>query len=144
MRIVFGISIIFIGICYHPAPEAALPLPIIDMHLHASAADNKGPPPTGMCAGARLSGARSRHALAARVSCLGGESTLRRSDLGAGNRPGAIEAGIEAIESADFLSFDQKRDILYNNAARFLRLSDGEGYGDSDIRHQTSDIRLGI
>jgi len=29
---------------------------------------------------------------------------------------------VEAIESADFLTGEQKRDILYNNAARFLRL----------------------
>lgn len=42
------------------------------------------------------------------------------------NWPGAIEVGIEAIEQAEFLSKDQKRDILYNNAARFLRLSDEE------------------
>ena len=37
--------------------------------------------------------------------------------------PAAIGAGIEAIEDAPFLSPEQKRDILYNNAARFLRLS---------------------
>jgi len=37
--------------------------------------------------------------------------------------PEAIGLGIEAIESASFLSEDQKRDILYNNAARFLRLT---------------------
>jgi predicted TIM-barrel fold metal-dependent hydrolase len=42
------------------------------------------------------------------------------------NWPGAIEIGIEAIQTADFLSGDQKRDILYNNAARFLRLSEKE------------------
>lgn len=42
------------------------------------------------------------------------------------NWPGTIEAAIEAIESADFLTFEQKRDILYNNAARFLQLSDEE------------------
>jgi len=40
------------------------------------------------------------------------------------NWPGAIEVGIEAIETAEFLSEGQKRDILYNNAARFLRLSE--------------------
>ncbi len=40
--------------------------------------------------------------------------------------PGAIEVGIKAIESADFLTETQKRDILYNNAARFLRLSKEE------------------
>jgi len=38
--------------------------------------------------------------------------------------PQAIEVAVEAITSADYLSEDQKRDILYNNAARFLRLSD--------------------
>ncbi|GAB3758983.1 amidohydrolase family protein [Spirosoma pomorum] len=36
--------------------------------------------------------------------------------------PQAIEAGIKAIEEANFLSARQKRDIFYNNAARFLRL----------------------
>ena len=36
--------------------------------------------------------------------------------------PDAISMAIEAIEKADFLSAEQKRDILYNNAARFLRL----------------------
>lgn len=36
--------------------------------------------------------------------------------------PDKIGAGIEAIEQAPFLTQEQKRDILYNNAARFLRL----------------------
>lgn len=36
--------------------------------------------------------------------------------------PGAIEKAIDVIEQAPFLSAAQKRDILYNNAARFLRL----------------------
>src|SRR5713101_7820633 len=38
--------------------------------------------------------------------------------------PQVIGIGIEAIESADFLTEAQKRDILYNNAARFLRLDE--------------------
>jgi predicted TIM-barrel fold metal-dependent hydrolase len=42
------------------------------------------------------------------------------------NWPKAIEVGIEAIESAEFLTEEQKRDILYNNAARFLKLNGGE------------------
>ena len=37
--------------------------------------------------------------------------------------PDAIGLAVETIEKADFLSADQKRDILYSNAARFLRLS---------------------
>lgn len=40
--------------------------------------------------------------------------------------PGLIEAAIKSIEDAPFLSAEQKRDIFYNNAARFLRLSDAE------------------
>ncbi len=36
--------------------------------------------------------------------------------------PDAIGKAVEAIEKADFLSAGQKRDILYNNAARFFRL----------------------
>lgn len=39
--------------------------------------------------------------------------------------PQKIGEGIEAIEAAPFLTQEQKRDILYNNAARFLRLNDG-------------------
>lgn len=38
--------------------------------------------------------------------------------------PQAIAEGIETIQKAPFLTESQKRDILYNNAARFLRLSD--------------------
>ena len=37
--------------------------------------------------------------------------------------PQVICIGIEAIESADFLTEGQKRDTLYN-AARFLRLDE--------------------
>jgi predicted TIM-barrel fold metal-dependent hydrolase len=36
--------------------------------------------------------------------------------------PETIDLAVEAIESAPFLSAEQKRDILYNNAARFLKL----------------------
>jgi len=40
--------------------------------------------------------------------------------------PETIERSIVTIEEAPFLSEDQKRDILYNNAARFLRLGEAE------------------
>ena len=43
--------------------------------------------------------------------------------------PDAIEAAIEGIESADFLTPEQKRDILYDNAARFLRLTPAQVAG---------------
>ncbi len=36
-----------------------------------------------------------------------------------------IERSIRVIEDAPFLSEEEKRNILYNNAAQFLRLSDG-------------------
>ena len=38
--------------------------------------------------------------------------------------PGVIERSIASIDDAPFLSVEQKRDIFYNNAARFLRLSE--------------------
>ena len=37
--------------------------------------------------------------------------------------PGLIDAGVQSINAAPFLTAAQKRDILYNNAARFLRLT---------------------
>jgi uncharacterized protein len=38
--------------------------------------------------------------------------------------PGALDFAIDNIETADYLTDAQKRDILYNNAARFLRLTE--------------------
>ena len=38
--------------------------------------------------------------------------------------PQKIGEGIEAIRHAPFLTAEQKRDILFNNAARFLRLDE--------------------
>jgi hypothetical protein len=40
--------------------------------------------------------------------------------------PEVIDVAVDVIQSADFLSAEQKADIFYNNAARFLRLSDEE------------------
>jgi predicted TIM-barrel fold metal-dependent hydrolase len=39
------------------------------------------------------------------------------------NWPETIDLAIEAIDSATYLTVEQKRDIFYNNAARFLRLT---------------------
>ncbi len=38
--------------------------------------------------------------------------------------PEMIEKGIKSIENADFLTEEQKRDILYNNAVSFLELNE--------------------
>ncbi len=38
------------------------------------------------------------------------------------NWPETIDAALDAIQSAPFLTAEQKRDIFYNNAARFLKL----------------------
>jgi len=46
--------------------------------------------------------------------------------FGSDGPPSKRAQTIEAIESASFLTDEQKRDIFYNNAARFLRLSDEE------------------
>jgi uncharacterized protein len=43
--------------------------------------------------------------------------------------PGTVEIAIQSVETAEFLTPQQRRDIFYNNAARFLRLSDGEMAG---------------
>ncbi len=43
--------------------------------------------------------------------------------------PEVIGRAIEAIDEADFLSDEQKRDIFYNNAARFLRIEDASRSG---------------
>ena len=40
--------------------------------------------------------------------------------------PGVIGPSVRSIEDAPFLNEKQKRDILYNNAARFLRLTPEE------------------
>ena len=40
--------------------------------------------------------------------------------------PETIDLAVDAIQSADFLDAEQKGDIFYNNAARFLRLSKEE------------------
>lgn len=40
--------------------------------------------------------------------------------------PETIERAVAVIQDAPFLSEEQRRDILYHNAARFLRLSDEE------------------
>jgi predicted TIM-barrel fold metal-dependent hydrolase len=40
--------------------------------------------------------------------------------------PKLMEVSIGVIENANYLSFDQKRDILFNNAVRFFRLDEGK------------------
>ena len=61
------------------------------------------------------------------------DALKRMTDAGLGKRilfgsdqmywPGAIGEAIKAVEEAPFLDASEKRDILYDNAARFLRLS---------------------
>jgi predicted TIM-barrel fold metal-dependent hydrolase len=43
--------------------------------------------------------------------------------------PTAIDAAVDAINSAPFLSEAEKADIFYDNAARFLRLSQERSRG---------------
>jgi hypothetical protein len=40
--------------------------------------------------------------------------------------PQLIDAAVQSLEEATFLTAEQKRDIVYNNAARFLRLTPAE------------------
>jgi uncharacterized protein len=46
----------------------------------------------------------------------------KRIMFGSDGGPQFLKQGIEAIEQAPFLDESHKRDILYNNAARFFRL----------------------
>ncbi|MEO7506712.1 MAG: amidohydrolase family protein [Pyrinomonadaceae bacterium] len=46
----------------------------------------------------------------------------KRIMFGSDGGPEKLKAGVEAILQADFITPEQKADILYNNAARFLRL----------------------
>ena len=54
--------------------------------------------------------------------------------------PRTIEVAIQSIEAADFLTPEQKRDIFYNNAVRFLRLKDASA---SSSRPSTSRLTPG-
>lgn len=49
--------------------------------------------------------------------------------------PGTIAKAVESVEHAPFLNNSQKRDIFYNNAARFLRLSAEEIAADHGHRN---------
>jgi len=49
--------------------------------------------------------------------------------------PGTISKAVEAVSRAPFLTRSQKRDILYDNAARFLRLNKQEIARDHGIRN---------
>jgi predicted TIM-barrel fold metal-dependent hydrolase len=40
--------------------------------------------------------------------------------------PELIDAAVRSLNEAPFLTSEQRRDIFYNNAARFLRLSEAE------------------
>lgn len=60
--------------------------------------------------------------------------------------PQAIEIAIQSIESADFLTPQQKRDIFYNNATRFLGITTPENvrtFWDQRFRRGTQDVEPG-
>jgi predicted TIM-barrel fold metal-dependent hydrolase len=40
--------------------------------------------------------------------------------------PDVITVGIESVNNAEFLTLEQKEDIFFDNAAKFLGLSDSE------------------
>jgi hypothetical protein len=92
-------------------------LPIIDMHLHARKADYIGSNPPAMCTPFEVMPRWDP------AECLDAGMTFGSDQM---IWPGIIEPSIEAIEQAPFLTQAQKRDIFYNNAARFLRLSKEE------------------
>ena len=94
-------------------PAQAQP-PVIDMHLHALAADSQGPPPLAMCT--PIEPFRAWDPAGPRVM-FGSDQMVW---------PGVIERSIAVIDEAPFLDAVAKRHVLYNNAARFLRLGKDE------------------
>ena len=52
--------------------------------------------------------------------------------------PDAFGVAIDHIQSAPFLTPEEKRDIFYNNAARFLHLAPAKGAGVGDEGHASS------
>jgi hypothetical protein len=72
--------------------------PVIDMHIHARSVTEFG----GGCV----------------PGCVGDKKLIAW--------PGSIGRAIESVEKAPFPDKEQKRDIFYNNAARFLRLTPAE------------------
>ena len=69
---------------------------------------------------------RDTAAMLAKIATGLDETRRRLSTLETRLEAEAIEIAIATIEDAPFLGADQKRDIFYNNAARFLRLNDRE------------------
>ena len=51
--------------------------------------------------------------------------------------PGLIDAAVRSIQEAPFLTANQKRDIFYNNAARFLLSASNDNQADC-YRRQAS------
>jgi len=70
----------------------------------------------------------NRHAFRAHLRTLVEAGLSKRIMFGSDQMqwPETIGLAIEAIQTAEFLTSEQKADIFYNNAARFLRLSSEE------------------
>jgi len=87
------------------AQQSDSPLPILDVHLYVSATSAFRRPAPSFCSGE-----------AGKLI-----SVLNPKNKDAHTLRHRLRESIEHVTSADFLSPKQKRDILYNNAAKFLR-----------------------
>jgi hypothetical protein len=58
--------------------------------------------------------------------------------------PETIGMGIEEIESAAFLTREEKRNIFCNNAARFLRLDESICSSESSRSHSSGRMQPGV
>jgi predicted TIM-barrel fold metal-dependent hydrolase len=121
-------------------PSTNKNLPIIDMHMHSYPVDYMGGsnipnPVTGRPSGV----ASDEELMLATINWIIPREEFHEylRDLiraGFGKRlmfgsdqmvwPEAIGMAIEGIESAKFLTKEEKRDIFYNNASRFLNLKE--------------------
>lgn len=109
-----------------PTPERP---PIIDMHIHAFSWDHQGNPhmyPQVYADLGAIDWLRPREEFHEYLRALVRAGFGKRLMFGSDQMvwPEGIGMAIEGIESATFLTEEQKRDIFYNNAVRFLRLDE--------------------
>lgn len=129
------------------AAAAQTPPPIIDMHLHALRADANGPPPIAICPGTAYPGHDPAQGWRQRLKEGGyrafAEVGIQYNGISPSDPefepylaiaeeldlPMGIHIGTGPPGAPYFPPFKNyrarlQRDILYNNAARFLRLND--------------------
>jgi hypothetical protein len=119
----------FVAFAIAATVPAAGQAPIIDMHLHAFGFDEYGlPVPPNEVTGRSPTYHSDREAMEASFAAMRAAGFGDRIMFGSDQMvwPESIGLAVAGIDSASFLTAAQKRAIFYDNAARFLRLTDAE------------------